>query len=439
MPDKKYRLMPLFFPIFLELLFMMLTGAVDTLMLASEGDQAVGAVGTANTYISIFLIMFSIISSGMMAVMTQYIGAKRPGVAQKALKLGLAFNLAVGVVISSVLVLFAKPILLALGIADGLLAPATIYLQTVGLFCICNAMAPIYGSYLRAFGHTSSMLVGTVLANVVNVALNALFLFGLHWGVFGVALATGISRLVNLIWVWGAARRRIQRVEDPNAPPSREIFGKIVRVGLPAAMETSLYHLAITIVMSLLNRMDTTGVQATARAYAVQISNFSFCVGCALAQANAIMVGWQIGAGEFKECDRQTKKNAVIGIGIGVATAGVFAVFSREILTLFTKDPEMIRLVSLLLIVDIFLEVGRVSNLVFGIALKTSGDATYPMIVAVTFAFLCAAGGTWLFGVKLGWLVVGAYVAMALDECVRALFMFLRWKSGKWQEKSLLK
>jgi Na+-driven multidrug efflux pump len=89
--------------------------------------------------------------------------------------------------------------------------------------------------------------------------------------------------------------------------------------------------------------------------------------------------------------------------------------------------------------VDIFLEVGRVSNLVFGIALKTSGDATYPMIVAVTFAFLCAAGGTWLFGVKLGWLVVGAYVAMALDECVRALFMFLRWKSGKWQEKSLLK
>ena len=136
---------------------------------------------------------------------------------------------------------------------------------------------------------------------------------------------------------------------------------------------------------------------------------------------------------------KNISKEQIIGIGIGVATAGVFAVFSREILTLFTKDPEMIRLVSLLLIVDIFLEVGRVSNLVFGIALKTSGDATYPMIVAVTFAFLCAAGGTWLFGVKLGWLVVGAYVAMALDECVRALFMFLRWKSGKWQEKSLLK
>ena len=111
MTQKRPRLLALFFPIFLELLFTMLTGAVDTLMLASEGDQAVGAVGTANTYISIFLIMFSIISSGMTAVMTQYIGTGRPGVARQALRLGLMFNLAVGSVITVLLVFFAEPIL----------------------------------------------------------------------------------------------------------------------------------------------------------------------------------------------------------------------------------------------------------------------------------------------------------------------------------------
>ena len=76
MSSERKKLHQLFFPIFFEILFTILTGAVDTLMLSSEGDQAVGAVGTANTYISIFLIMFSIISSGMVAVMTQYIGAK---------------------------------------------------------------------------------------------------------------------------------------------------------------------------------------------------------------------------------------------------------------------------------------------------------------------------------------------------------------------------
>lgn len=438
MPNKKYRLLPLFFPIFLELLFMMLTGAVDTLMLSSEGDQAVGAVGTANTYIGIFLIMFSVISSGMMAVMTQYIGAKRPGVAQQALRLGLLLNLAAGAVISIVLFACAGVILEAVGIAQELLEPARIYLQTVGLFCVCNAVAPIYSCYLRAFGHTSATLVGTVLANIVNVVLNALFLFVMGWGVFGVALATGISRLINLLWLWAASRRRIKPVADNERLEKRELLGKIIRIGFPAAMETSLYNLAITIVISLLNRMDASGMQATARAYAMQICNFSFCAGAALAQANAIIAGWRIGARQLEECDRETRRNALAGIALGVGTASIFAIFAKPILRLFTDDPQMIHLVSILLVIDIFLEIGRVSNLVFGYALKTSGDATYPMIIAVTFAFLFAAGGTWFFGIRLGWLAVGAYVAMALDECVRAVFMFLRWRSGSWKHKSLL-
>ena len=437
MNQKKTRLITLFFPIFLELLFTMLTGAVDTLMLSSEGDQAVGAVGTANTYISIFLIMFSIISSGMTAVMTQYIGAKRPGVAQQALRLGLLLNLTVGVVITGLLVFCGGFILESIGIAEALLEPGRVYLQTVGLFCICNALIPIFSSYLRSFGYTTATLASTVTANVINVVLNAVFLFVMDWGVFGVALATGISRLVNLLWVF-LASRRIPTAPAEELLPNGDVLGKIIRVGLPAAMETSLYNLAITIVISLLNRMDSTGMQATARAYTVQIANFSYCAGAALAHANAIFVGWRIGAGELDLCDRETRRNACIGITLGVGTAAVFAIFARPILTLFTDDPEMVRLVGILLAVDIVLEIGRVSNLVFGFALKTSGDATYPMIIAVIFAFLCAAGGTWFFGIHLGWLAVGSYVAMALDECVRAVFLFLRWHSGTWKTKKLV-
>jgi Na+-driven multidrug efflux pump len=105
---------------------------------------------------------------------------------------------------------------------------------------------------------------------------------------------------------------------------------------------------------------------------------------------------------------------------------------------LFTDDPQMIRLVSILLIVDIFLEIGRSANLVYGFALKTSGDAVFPMTIGIIFMFLCASGGTWLFGVKLGWMAVGAYVGMALDECVRAVLMHARWRSGHWQRLSLV-
>lgn len=438
MSNKKFRLMPLFLPIFLELLFTMFAGVVDTFMLASESDQAVGAVGTANSYIGVFLVMFSIVSSGMMAVMTQYIGAKRPGVARQTLRLGLLVNLVMGFVVVGLLCFCAGPILELVGIARDLREPAMIYMQTVGAFSLCSALIPIYSSYLRAFGHTATTLVATVLANGANIALNALFLYVLDMGVFGIALATGISRLINLIWVWIASRRRHQPATEERLLKNREILGKIIRVGFPGAMESMLYNLAIMIVISLLNRMDSSGTQAIARAYAAQIANFSLCAGCALAQANAIIVGWRIGAGELAECDRETRRNAVAGIILGGCTAGVFALFSRPVLQLFTQDPQIIELVSVLLVVEIALEIGRAVNMTFGCALKASGDATYPMIIAIIFMFLCAVGGTWYFGVSLGWLAVGAYVGMALDECVRAVFMFLRWHKGIWKHKNLL-
>ena len=138
MSSERKKLHQLFFPIFCEILFTILTGAVDTLMLATEGDQAVGAVGTANTYISIFLIMFSIISSGMVAVMTQYIGANRPGVARQAMKLGLCFNAVVGVILTVLLTFGAELILETVGIAAQLLEPAKTYLQTVSAFFFRN-------------------------------------------------------------------------------------------------------------------------------------------------------------------------------------------------------------------------------------------------------------------------------------------------------------
>ena len=74
----------------------------------------------------------------------------------------------------------------------------------------------------------------------------------------------------------------------------------------------------------------------------------------------------------------------------------------------------------------------------FGFALKAAGDATYPMLIGIVFMFLCAVGGTWYFGMQLGWLAIGAYVGMALDECVRALFMFLRWHKGIWRRINLI-
>lgn len=333
--------------------------------------------------------------------MTQFIGSGRPGVAHRAMKLGLIFNSIIGVVITAVLVFGASPILKTVGIARDLEEPAKIYLQTIGLFCICNALTPIMSSYLRSFGYTTPTLVATVVSNIVNVVLNAVFLFVTRWGVLGVALATGISRVVNLLWIVIAAMRRVKPAKEKNPPPDSEIFKKIIYVGLPAAMEVVFYNIAITAVISMLNRMDDSGMQTTARAYTHQISNFTYCVSAALANANAVIVGWHIGAGEIGECIKSTRKSALLGICASIAVGGAAAIFYRPLVGLFTESPDMIRLVGMLLAVDVILEVGRSMNLVYGFALKTGGDAVFPMTIAVVFMFLFAVGGTWLFGMSL--------------------------------------
>ena len=439
MSGKRKSLIQLFIPICLETLLYMLAGMVDTLMLSSVSDQAVGAVGTANTYIGMFIIMFSVISSGMMAVMTQNIGAQRYGVAYQAKQIGVIFNAVLGVVLSAFLLVFAAGIFDVVGIADLLRDDAIIYMQIVGGCSIFNALIPIFSGYLRAFGFTKQPLFATIGANVLNLALNAVFLYVFDMGVAGVAIATSVSKVVNLLIVIIAAHKLVKAKEDSNRLPVKQILKQIILIGLPSALESAIYNIAMTVMIKFLNQMDPEGFNVTARSYAQQITNFALSAGAALAQANAIMTGWRIGAGEFDECDKGTKKAAVVGIIVAVSLEGLFAIFAGQIMKLFSNDPQMVELVRILLTIDIVLEVGRITNLVFGNALKTSGDAIFPVVIAAIFMWLCAVGGTYIFGIRMELMAVGAYIGLALDECVRALAMFLRWQSGRWRNTNLVK
>lgn len=439
MKHERKTLVQLFVPISLELLCFMLAGMVDTMMLSAVNNDAVGAVGTANTYIGMFIIMFSVITSGMTAVMTQYIGAGREDVAHRARQIGLAFNLAIGVILSCVLFFGAETILDTMGIAPLLKGYAKTYLQIVGGACILNSTTPLFSNYLRAFGHTKPPMIATIIANIVNLVLNAVFLFVMEWGVAGVAWATVISRLVNLCIVVIASKKYVHVQESGEYVSRREIFTQIVRIGLPSAMESVFYNIAMTLIMSFLNQMDPEGLNVTARSYAAQIINFAYCISAGMASANAILTGWRLGAKDYDACDKGAKKAAIIGVLAGAGSATLFTIFSVPIMKLFTDDSVIIELVGKLFFVDIFLEIGRATNLVYVQALKTSGDALFTTIMGAIFMLLCAAGGTYFFGIHLGMMAVGAYIGMALDECVRAVLMVLRWRSGKWRTMRLIK
>lgn len=431
-------LVSLFLPIFFEILFFMLAGMVDTLMLSTIGDECVGAVGTANTYISMFILMFSIVSTGMMAVMTQNIGAEKKGVAYQARNVGLVFNLILSLPLSICLFLFSEDLLVTIGISEALKKPATTYMQIVGGACFLNGLIPVFSGYLRAFGHTKYPLFATIVANIVNLVLNAIFLFVFHYGVAGVAFATAISRVVNLCIVIGLSIKHVHAKQSPERIAVVKVFRQILQIGFPSALETLLYNVSMTLAIRFLNQMDVAGFNVAARAYAAQIANFSFCAGAALAQANAIIIGWKVGRKEYGECEKGTRKAWFFGILISACCSVLVALSAPLFIGSLTDNPQMISVVSKLLWIDVILEFGRVTNLIYGNALKTCGDAICPVVLGVVFMFLCSVGGTYLLGIVMNMLVTGCYIALTCDECFRGVGMILRWKSKKWQGKGLV-
>lgn len=436
---KDKKLFTLFVPIFLEVFLLMLAGIVDTLMLSGVSDEAVGAVGSANTYLGLFAIVFTIIASGLIAVMTQYIGAGKKGIAYQARQIALLLNGVFGFVISLFLWFGGSLIIDGLGMADNLREDAVIYTRIVGASCMLLSITPVFSSYLRAFDKTKHSLCAALIGNGFNVLFNALFIFVWKQGVLGVAIATIIGRAVqltlNVIFSIFLVNGRQYKERIDN----KLLIKQIVKIGLPAALESALYTVAMVLVTMFLNMMDETGFNATARTYANQITSFAYCAALAFAQANVILNGWRIGEDRVKDCYSSTNKSALIGIGSGVLIELIISLCSFWIMQLFTDDQTLVKAVQLILLVDIALEIGRAGNLVYGQALKGAGDSFYPAIVAIIFNFICAVGLTYLFGIvfKLG--VLGAYIGLTLDECLRALFMFIRYRSGKWESKVIIK
>lgn len=124
------------------------------------------------------------------------------------------------------------------------------------------------------FGYTKHSLIGTIAGNVINIILNSIFLFVFKWGVMGVAVATVISRVVNLIIVAVMGAVLIKAKKNPERISTRKILAQIVKIGFPSALETALYNVAMTLVVRFMNQMDSDGMNVTARSYTIQIANF---------------------------------------------------------------------------------------------------------------------------------------------------------------------
>lgn len=427
----------IFWPTLIELLFFMLMGTIDTFMLSHFSDFAVGSVGNANTIIQMFAVLLLVVANGVAVLVTQYLGAKKDHIAHRVIGNGLILNLLVGAIIASLLVFFA-PLLLRLVKTEEVLFQGSLdYLQVVGISLFFVAISNVMTGSLRSYGHAHYITYVVVVGNILNIVGNAILINGYlgfpRLGILGAAMSTLIVRFIMLSAYLFLLYKAIG-LRPKHLHMDMQTTKQVLQIGLPSALEVWTYTLMQAIVLSMINQLGPE--YTTARTYINTILTYIYIFSLAFAAANAVMTGYYIGERNFNQAHQETLKTAFRSFLVVFSMTLIVNLASGLILNFFTQNEVIINTVRTVLWVAIILEFSRSLNLIFIQALRSAGDTTFPLVMAIISMLGVAATMAYVLGIHLGLGLLGIYIAYAMDELLRGILMLARWQSRKWEHKS---
>ncbi len=415
----------------------MLMGTMDTLMLSNYSDYAVGAVGNSTTLINMFAVLLLIVANGVAVLVSQYLGAKKEHVAFRIIGNGLIVNFFVGLILSATIIASAPLILSLVNTENVLFAGSMDYLQVVGGSLLFVAVSNIATASLRSYNRAKYITYVVVVANILNIIGNFILIYGYlgfpSLGVLGAGISTLIVRIMMMI-TYLILLRKVIGVHLLKSRLYKDTTKQILKIGVPSALESWTYTLMQGVVLSMINRLGSDFT--TARTYINTILTYIYIFSLAFASANAVMTGYYIGQKDYIKAHQESIKTAIRSFFIVFIMTLIVNLFSGSIMTLFTDNQTIVNTVRTVLWLAIILEFSRSLNLIFIQALRSAGDATFPLIMAVISMLGIAIPSAYVFGIVLGLGLFGIYMAYALDELIRAIFMVIRWQSRKWEAKS---
>lgn len=427
--------------IFIETALFMLMGATDTLMLSAYSDDAVAAVGLANQSLTLANMLFMIVSTGTIILISQYIGAKRMTRASDIAITSIIFAFLLGIVLSTVFLVFDDHLLAILSVDEVIYNDTKSYLNTITYVFAINAINPVFGSIFRGFNKAKYSLYISLISNIINVTGNAIFIFGLfgipQLGVQGVAYST-ITAII-----FRAVTSVIVIIVGLKLKPSLNFiknFSKymreVIKVGTPTALESAIYNIMQFVVVAIVSTIGKTEV--ITRIYILNLSMFIFLASVSFAQTNQIIVGNYVGAKREQEAFKMTNWSFKWSVMIAIAMTLFLNLFNDEAIGLFTNNPDVITLGKKLLLMTFLLEIGRALNLVYGSALKGAGDVYFPLKTAFIFMLFTAIPLSYLLGIHYQLGLIGVWIAYVFDELSRGIIAIYYWQSRKWMNKAII-
>lgn len=440
------RLFALSLPIFVELFLQLLVGNVDQIMLSRYSQDSVAAVGNCNQVMNIAIIAISVTCGATTILISQYLGMNNRKKISEVQTVSTMFIAVCSIVISLIVTIGSRGIFNMIDLPSHLMKEARTYLILVGSFIVVQGLYMNVTAILRAYSHTTCVMVASIIMNVMNMVGNAVLIYGIglapRLGLTGAAISTNISKTTGLLVALYFLKKKIPDKMSFIYVGQKGLHSlkKLLWIGIPTCLESTSYNLSQMYIMKFINTLGKTAGIAVinTKVYCSILANIAYVYSIAISQAAQILIGYMIGEGKREQIHRRIWSAVVISLIFSLSITSIMYLNSDNVLRIFTDDPEVLSLGKQILFVEFFLEIGRSVNIAMTKVLIAVGDVIAPTVIGVIFQWGAAVTLSYIFGIKMGYGLVGIWIAMAIDENVRGIIFMIRFISGAWKKKSAL-
>ncbi|MBQ2957093.1 MAG: MATE family efflux transporter [Clostridia bacterium] len=422
-----------------------LYNTVDSIIVGKYvGDSALAAVGTSGPILNLLLLLFMGISTGAGIMVSQYFGAKRTEDLNTTIGTCLTLTLIASVIIMIVGPLLTPWVMSMLNTPPDVYEMAVDYLTIFFLGIVGCGFYNIVSGILRGMGDSISPLIFLVVACVLNIFLDLLFVAGMGMTADGVALATIIAQGISAvlcIWRLISMKKNGIIISKKTLIPDKLTSKSIVRLGLPSGLTQAIFSLAAIVVQSLTNSFGTSVIACSN--VVMRVDGFAMMPNFTFGMAMTTYVGQNIGAKLMKRVEEGVKVGTIAGLIISAVLTGAILIFGEGLMRMFTSTEEVINLgVRMLRILAVGYIAMSVTQSLSGV-MRGAGDTMTPMWISIitTVVIRMPIAYLWAALTRTEAMPNGSpdclYFSLLISWVLGAVLTFFAYQKGAWRTKAL--
>ena len=432
----------LIIPLFIEQFLLMFVGIADTFVVSFSSEADVSGVSLVTSFNTVLIFLFTALSSGGAVIISQYIGSRNEKAASRSAGQLLMISAVISAAMAALILVFHTQLLRLLfgKIEADVMTACESYLWITTLSLPFLAIYDAGTALCRSIGKTNVTMNVSIAANVINVAGNCVGVFALDLGAAGVAWPSLISRALSAAAVTAYCFHKKNpvryRLRDVLAWDG-DLLSKVMGIALPNGVENGVHQLVKVALSSMVALFGT--YQIAANGVAQSIWSLASIMGLAMAPVYTTVIGQCIGARDIDAANFYFKKLNRITLVLSVLWNALIFAITPLIVRYSVISPEAKELVIwLVLINNIFNGLAYPFAGSLGNGLRAAGDVKFTMIVSITLTIAARLFFSALFGLWLGWGVIGVAIGMSIDLVFRGAIFLWRLKSQKWTQFRLI-